>query len=189
MTDNPNKLPSSFIPTGASQERSNLHVQAMVMWMSAINGGHLAKPGAPDKAVDSLMASISNMSLDGLRASVPAAVQAHVPGFNQLTEDVLKGLVMDAAKMSVADEMKKTVGSQGENAGTDPRCWTNGTSFCSCYMPEGVVDGLFDEGQDVTCALDCSVGCSKEELAAAVQQSQREKYSPCCGEGECICTS
>jgi hypothetical protein len=95
---------SSLLPVGAPKERRNLHIQAMVNWMVAANGGHLPAPGKPDRAIDSLMDSISNITLDSLKASIPEDVKGQVSSnFNQLTEDALRAIVLDAAKLSLAD--------------------------------------------------------------------------------------
>lgn len=177
-------------PDGELKDRRNLHIQAVVNWMVTANGGHLPAPGAPDKAIDSLMHSIGAMSLDSLQASIPEDVRGQVPGFAHLTEDALKSIVLEAAKLSVTDEnTPASETQQGDEQQQERRCWTTGASECSCRMPARLVDGMSDEGSDVLCGMDCPAGCSQADIAAAGRPGQREEFSPCCGEPGCVCTS
>ncbi|OIW32613.1 hypothetical protein CONLIGDRAFT_678997 [Coniochaeta ligniaria NRRL 30616] len=179
----------SLLPEDAPKERRSLHIQAISNWMSAANGGHIPAPGEPDKAIDSLMNDIEKISLDTLKASIPEEVKAQVPDIDELTEEALKSIVVDAAKLSMADKPPSAGPHQWDNLHSQMedtlRCWTNGTSACSCRIPPKLIDGLLDDGLDIVCGLDCPIGCSQAEIVAG----EREKYSPCCGDPACVCTS
>lgn len=179
----------SLLGPNAPKERRSIHIQAIVNWMVAANGGHLPAPGEPDRVIDSLMNDIKNISLDSLKASIPEDVKVQVPDIVELTEDALKSVVLDAAKLSMTDKPPNTGPYQWDNRPSQveetQRCWTNGTSVCSCRMPARTIDGLVDDGMDVVCGLDCPPGCSQADIAAA----ESEQYAPCCGNAGCVCQS
>lgn len=184
--DDPNpKEPTSPPSEDTQLERRSLHIQAIVNWMIATNGGHLPAAGAPDKAIDSLMESIGNLTLD----SIPADVHAQVPGFAQLTEDALKSIVLEAAKLSITDEAAPAPSPHQWDQQTEKRCWTNGTSECSCRMPGRLVEGVADDELEVLCGLDCPIGCSQEEIGAAAREGEGGESSPWCGTPGCVCTA
>lgn len=138
METNKTDQGSSLLPVGAPKERHNLHIQAVVNWMVAANGGHLPPPGKPDKAIDSLMDSISNITLDSLKASMPEDVKGQVPNFDQLTEDALMAIVLDAAKLSVTDQAP-----QPNNL--DPVFWLcNVCGQATCVCVPGTVEHEYD---------------------------------------------
>jgi hypothetical protein len=203
MSSNISKSASPILAKNGPRERHNLRVQAMKMWMSAANGGRRPGPGQQDKAVDWLMESINNITLDSLKARVsPASQGKSATCCDLLTEAELKSLVAQAAKISVEDhdaklppvayeapKPKLNIFSEPVQPEAERRCWTNGTSFCSCTSTYRATDGLFDDGLDVVCGFDCPVGYSQEELAEAARRQATERYSPCCGEEECVCTT
>lgn len=181
--------PATILQTPAPKDGRNIHVKAMLNWMVSINGGHLPAPGESDKAIDSLMKDIANISLDSLKATIPADVKSQVPNFESLTENALKSLVFDAAKLSVAEPARMR---DNQPSG---RCWTSGLTGCTCRLPPSGMPGsgeggLHDDTFDVCCGLDCPVGGSKAEHDKRQEEfakRQRECYSPCCGEPDCVC--
>lgn len=191
MEQNNNQIGPSMASTDVPKERRSVHVQAIVNWMVAANGYHLPAPGEPDKAIDSLMNDIQKLSLDNLKASIPADVKAQVPDIDQLTEDALKSIMIDAAKLTMTEKPPVSGPHQWDTLPSrfeeTQRCWTNGTSVCSCRVPGRLAHGLLEDdgGADFLCGLDCPVGCSQAEIAA----QKTEEYSPWCGNPDCVCQS
>ena len=181
-------------------------VLAMMDWLKEINGGALPARGQRDKAVDSLADDIANISIKELKGKIPDVVRARVAQFDDLTEDALKALVLDAAKLSlVADE---TPSGRHDQSWDTRRCWTNGTATCTCRMPPTLnpgsgLGGLEDDTFDVTCELDCPVGSSRDEILKAGACSCYPEDCVCtggqedrawfvcggCGRGACVCES
>lgn len=188
MEQDNNQIGPSMAPTDVPKERRSVHVQAIANWMVASNKDHLRSPGESDKAVDSLTNAIGKLSLDNLKASIPADVKAQVPDIDHLTEDALKSIMIDAAKLSMTDKPPVSGLYQRDNLPSrfeeTQRCWTNATSVCSCRKPGRLTDDLLDDGgADFLCGLDCPIGCSQAEIAAQTT----EEYSPWCGNPDCVC--